>query len=111
MREWNGLVQRSSLPRARLVALLARVPAVGYGNAAGGLRNVFKGGPAETMPSLIEAYLPLVIFAGLGAVFMGVLLAAPFVVAFKSPEPEKLSAYECSFNAFDEARMKFDIRF
>ena len=63
------------------------------------------------MPSLIESYLPLVIFAGLGAVFMGVLLAAPFVVAFKSPDPEKLSAYECGFNAFDDARMKFDIRF
>ncbi len=63
------------------------------------------------MPSLIESYLPLVIFAGLGAVFMAVLLAAPFVVAYKSPDPEKLSAYECGFNAFDDARMKFDIRF
>ena len=39
------------------------------------------------------------------------LLIAPFLVAYKSPDPEKLSAYECGFNAFDDARMKFDVRF
>jgi len=31
--------------------------------------------------------------------------------AFKSSDPEKLSAYECGFNAFDDARMTFDVRF
>ena len=36
---------------------------------------------------------------------------APFLVAYKQPDPEKLSAYECGFNAFDDARMKFDVRF
>ena len=35
----------------------------------------------------------------------------PFLVAYKQPDPEKLSAYECGFNAFDDARMKFDVRF
>jgi NADH-quinone oxidoreductase subunit A len=39
------------------------------------------------------------------------LLVAPFVVAPSNPDPEKLSAYECGFNAFDDARMKFDVRF
>ena len=39
------------------------------------------------------------------------LLIAPFVVAYRNPDPEKLSAYECGFNAFDDARMKFDVRF
>ena len=39
------------------------------------------------------------------------LLMAPFVIAYKNPDPEKLSAYECGFDAFDDARMKFDIRF
>jgi len=38
-------------------------------------------------------------------------LIAPFLVAFQQPDPEKLSAYECGFNAFDDARMKFDVRF
>ena len=38
-------------------------------------------------------------------------MIAPFAVAYKNPDPEKLSAYECGFNAFDDARMKFDVRF
>jgi len=38
-------------------------------------------------------------------------LVIPGLVAFQQPDPEKLSAYECGFNAFDDARMKFDVRF
>src|SRR6201995_509871 len=63
------------------------------------------------MPSLLNQYLPLVIFIVIAVALSGALLIAPFVVAFQSPDPEKLSAYECGFNAFDDARMKFDIRF
>ena len=40
-----------------------------------------------------------------------VLLITPFIIAFKNPTEEKLSAYECGFKAFDDARMKFDVRF
>src|SRR5271154_1489174 len=63
------------------------------------------------MPSLISDYLPLVVFIAIAAVIGGVLLVAPFLVAYKSPDPEKVSAYECGFNPFDDARMKFDVRF
>jgi NADH-quinone oxidoreductase subunit A len=63
------------------------------------------------MPSLITDYLPLVVFVAIAAAIGGVLLIAPFVVAHKNPDPEKLSAYECGFNPFDDARMKFDVRF
>ena len=63
------------------------------------------------MTELLVAYLPLVIFIGLSLVIGLVLLIAPFVVAYQQPDPEKLSAYECGFNAFDDARMKFDVRF
>ena len=59
----------------------------------------------------MESYLPLVVFIGVAIVIGLGLLAAPFVVAYKNPDPEKLSAYECGFNAFDDARMRFDIRF
>jgi len=63
------------------------------------------------MPSLVADYLPLVIFIGVSA-FIGVaLIVAPFIIAYKAPDAEKLSAYECGFNAFDDARMKFDVRF
>ena len=63
------------------------------------------------MPGLLDQYLPLVIFIAVAGVIAGALLLAPFLVAYQSPDPEKLSAYECGFNAFDDARMKFDIRF
>jgi len=61
--------------------------------------------------ALLESYLPLVVFIGVAVVIGLGLLAAPFVVAYKNPDPEKLSAYECGFSAFDDARMRFDIRF
>ncbi len=63
------------------------------------------------MSGLLNDYLPLVIFIGVSAGIAGALLVAPFLLAFKRPDPEKLSAYECGFNAFDQARMKFDVRF
>lgn len=63
------------------------------------------------MNDLLSSYLPIIIFIGVALGICVVLLAAPFVLAFKNPDPEKLSAYECGFNAFDDARMKFDVRF
>ena len=63
------------------------------------------------MSGLLQDYLPLVIFIGVSLVIGLALLVAPFLVAFQQPDPEKLSAYECGFNAFDDARMKFDVRF
>jgi NADH-quinone oxidoreductase subunit A len=63
------------------------------------------------MPSVVAGYLPLLIFIALAGVIAGALLIAPFVVAYKNPDPQKLSAYECGFDPFDDARMKFDVRF
>jgi len=63
------------------------------------------------MNDLLSDYLPIVIFIGVALVITVALLVAPFIIAFRNPDPEKLSAYECGFNAFDDARMKFDIRF
>jgi NADH-quinone oxidoreductase subunit A len=63
------------------------------------------------MTGILQNYLPLVVFIGVAGLIGLVLLIAPFLVAFQQPDPEKLSAYECGFNAFDDARMKFDVRF
>src|SRR6202171_3848649 len=63
------------------------------------------------MNALMMDYLPLVVFIGVALVLGLALLVAPFLVAYKQPDPEKLSAYECGFNPFDDARMKFDVRF
>jgi NADH-quinone oxidoreductase subunit A len=63
------------------------------------------------MSEILSDYLPLAIFMAVALGLSAALLIAPFIVAYKQPDPEKLSAYECGFNAFDDARMKFDVRF
>jgi len=63
------------------------------------------------MNQLLMDYLPLAVFIGVALVIGLALMVAPFLVAVRNPDPEKVSAYECGFNAFDDARMKFDIRF
>ena len=60
---------------------------------------------------ITQDYLPLVIFVAIALVIGLALMAAPFLVAVRNPDPEKVSAYECGFNAFDDARMKFDVRY
>ncbi len=63
------------------------------------------------MGQLLQSYLPLVIFTGIAFVISAILAFVPFVIAVRKPDPEKVSAYECGFEAFDDARMKFDVRF
>ena len=63
------------------------------------------------MNAFLLQYLPVLIFIGIAIVLgLGFLLGA-LVIAPKAPDTEKLSAYECGFNAFDSARQKFDVRF
>ena len=64
--------------------------------------------PVET---LLQDYLPILVFAGMASALALILILAAAVVAVRNPDPEKVSAYECGFNAFDDARMKFDVRF
>jgi NADH-quinone oxidoreductase subunit A len=63
------------------------------------------------MIDLTSQYLPIAIFIGVALAIGAALMLAPFLVAVRNPDPEKVSAYECGFNAFDDARMKFDVRY
>ncbi len=63
------------------------------------------------MQDLVSDYLPIVIFLAIALAIGLALMIAPILIAVRNPDPEKLSAYECGFNAFDDARMKFDVRF
>ena len=63
------------------------------------------------MERLLLEYLPILLFIGIAGVIATALLVVPFLIAPSKPDPEKLSAYECGFNAFGDARMKFDVRF
>jgi len=58
-----------------------------------------------------ESYLPILIFMVLATVLAIVMAGIPLLVAPKRPDSEKLSAYECGFEAFDDSRGRFDVRF
>ena len=63
------------------------------------------------MNAFLVQYLPIVIFFAIATVLGLAFMVAPLLLAPKAPDTEKNSAYECGFNAFDDARMKFDVRF
>jgi NADH-quinone oxidoreductase subunit A len=56
-------------------------------------------------------YLPIIVFLGIAAVIATAMVVASLVIGKNKPDTEKLSAYECGFDAFDDARRKFDVRF
>jgi NADH-quinone oxidoreductase subunit A len=63
------------------------------------------------MDQLFLSYLPIAIFIAVALAIALILTTVPFLIAVRNPDPEKVSAYECGFTAFDDARMKFDIRY
>ena len=63
------------------------------------------------MESLLLQYLPILIFIGIAMGLALVIVAASMIIARQRPDSEKLSAYECGFEAFEDARIKFDVRF
>ncbi len=60
---------------------------------------------------MLEQYLPILIFLFLGILFgLGPVIAG-FIMGPNRPDSEKLSPYECGFEAFEDSRMKFDVRY
>jgi NADH-quinone oxidoreductase subunit A len=60
---------------------------------------------------MLETYFPILMFIAVGLVLGGVLLTVGRLVSPYKPDPKKLSPYECGFEAFEDARMKFDVRY
>ncbi len=60
---------------------------------------------------MLENYLPILIFIVIGAAIGLVAIAAGFLIGPHRPDSEKLSPYECGFEAFEDSRMKFDVRY
>lgn len=63
------------------------------------------------MQEMLGEYLPILIFTGIAVGLSGLILLASYVIARQKPDTEKVSAYECGFEAFDDARSQFDVRF
>jgi NADH-quinone oxidoreductase subunit A len=62
-------------------------------------------------PVMLIEYFPVLLFILIGVAFGFVPLLAGKLVGPSRPDPEKLSPYECGFEAFEDARMKFDVRY
>jgi NADH-quinone oxidoreductase subunit A len=68
--------------------------------------------PLDAMQNpLLVDYAPILIFLVVAAAITGAMIGASFLLAQQKPDSEKLSAYECGFEAFSDARAKFDVRF
>ena len=63
------------------------------------------------MSPLLASYFPILVFIGIAGVIAVAMLGGSLVAARQKPYAEKLSAYECGFEAFDDARRRFDVRF
>ena len=60
---------------------------------------------------MLQNYVPILIFLGVALVLGSVLIGAGWFLGPRRPDKEKLSAYECGFEAFSDSRMKFDVRY
>ena len=60
---------------------------------------------------MLTDYLPILIFLLFGVVFGAVPIAIGYFASPNNPDDQKLSPYECGFEAFEDSRMKFDVRF
>ncbi len=63
------------------------------------------------MQPLLANYYPILIFIAIAAGIAGAMVGGSMLAARQRPYAEKLSAYECGFEAFDDARRRFDVRF
>lgn len=60
---------------------------------------------------LLREYLPILMFFAVAVGLAAAMIIASLIVGRQRPDPEKLSPYECGFEAFDDARRQFDVRF
>jgi NADH-quinone oxidoreductase subunit A len=61
--------------------------------------------------SLVVDYFPILIFLAIAVVMAGAMVAMSYMLGPQKPDVEKVSPYECGFEAFEDARSKFDVRF
>ena len=63
------------------------------------------------MESYLNEYLPIAVFMAIAIGLSAAFVISAFVVGSQKPDIEKLTAYECGFDAFDDSRKPFDVRF
>ncbi len=89
---------------------MAALPHCGY-CAAHAASHAGKDHRCSRSTALLVNYYPILIFLLIAGVVAVVMVGGSRLAAPQRPYPEKLSAYECGFEAFDDARRRFDVRF
>ena len=59
----------------------------------------------------LKDYLPIILFLVIALILSAGFILINFLLSPNNPDPEKLSAYECGFEPFNDSRMEFDVRF
>ena len=72
---------------------------------------VFLEGAENLVPELLSEYFPIAVFFVIAVGLAIALVSASLLLGNQRPDAEKMAAYECGFEPFESARMKFDIRF
>lgn len=73
--------------------------------------KVFFEGAENQVPELLHQYLPIAVFFAIAVGLAVAMVTASLLLGNQRPDDEKLTAYECGFDAFDDSRRQFDVRF
>ena len=109
MRSWRD-VQMHAVQRDRRRALGVG-PVADRGSEESAAEGNEDGSVTREPTNMLEQYFPILLFIVVGLALGGILLTVGALVSPRRPDPEKLSPYECGFEAFEDARMKFDVRY
>ena len=68
-------------------------------------------GVGSQVPELLNQYLPIAVFFAIAVGLAVAMVSASLLLGNQRPDDEKMTAYECGFDAFDDSRRQFDVRF
>lgn len=68
-------------------------------------------GVENQVPELLQEYLPIAVFFAIAVGLAIAMVGASLIIGNQRPDDEKMTAYECGFDAFDDSRRQFDVRF
>jgi NADH-quinone oxidoreductase subunit A len=83
----------------------------GRGSPATQCRAANAASSSFSMETLLGEYFPILVFLAIAGAISAAMVAGSFIIARQRPNKEKLSPYECGFDPFDDARIRFDVRY
>ena len=97
--------RRGNLSPQNHLVWLAFGPSLNYSN------DGFLEGAENLLPELLSEYFPIAVFFAIAMGLAIAMVSASLLLGNQRPDDEKMAAYECGFDAFDDSRRQFDVRF